>query len=80
MGTYLLDTGALGLGAFVGLGLLTPEISLPKFHPLHVGEGPAGSASALPPTTLDGCGFFNSVAVRLPLNSMTVLSYGCSIF
>ena len=60
---------ALGLysgGPGVGPGLLTPEISLPKFSPPHVGLGPAGFTSA--PLLLDGCGFFNSVVIRLPFN------------
>ena len=30
-------------GPGVGLGLLTPEISLPSFYPLYVGERPAHS-------------------------------------
>ena len=30
----------------VGLGLLTPEISLQNFYPPHIGEGPARSTSA----------------------------------
>ena len=34
-----LEPSAPGPG--VGLGLLTPEISLPNFYPPHVGEGPA---------------------------------------
>ena len=38
----------------MGLGLLTPEISLLNFYPLHVGVGPARSASVpLLPTCVD---------------------------
>ena len=48
----------------MGLGLYTPEISLLNFCPPHVGMGPAGSESASL-LLVDGCGFFNSVVVRL---------------
>ena len=34
------------LGAWSGLGLLVPQISLPNFYPPHVSVGPAHSASA----------------------------------
>ena len=34
-------------GPVVGLGLLTPDISLPNFYPPHVDVGPAHSASQL---------------------------------
>ena len=44
-GTYLPVTGTLGWGPGVGLGLLTPELSLLNFYPPHVGEGPAHSTS-----------------------------------
>ena len=63
MGTCLPGTGTWAGGPSVGLGLLIPEISLPNFHP-HVGMGPAGSESASL-LLVDGCGFFNSVVVRL---------------
>ena len=33
------------VGPSVGLGLLTPEISLVNFYPPHVGVGPAHSVS-----------------------------------
>ena len=36
-GTVTLCSGSPGMG----LGLLTPKISLSNFYPLHVGEGPA---------------------------------------
>ena len=45
METYLPSIGILGLGAGVGLGLLTLEVSLPNFYPPRVGEGPAHSTS-----------------------------------
>ena len=41
-------------GPGVGLGLLTPEISLPIFYPQYVGVGPAHSTSApLLPACMD---------------------------
>ena len=58
-------------GCGVGLGVLTPEISLPNFYPPHVDVGPAYSMSPPPPTSLDRCSFFNSVVVRLPFNSIS---------
>ena len=46
-GTYLPGTETLGWGGpGVGLGLLTPEISLLNFYPPPVGEGLAHSMSA----------------------------------
>ena len=57
----------------MGLGLLAPEIALLNFYPPHVGVGPAHSASVLLLTSLDGCGFFNSVVVRLPFNSILLV-------
>ena len=64
----------------VGLGLLAPVISLLNFYPPHEGERPAFLICTLP-TSLDGCGFCNSIVVRLAFNSISeVLSDGCSIF
>ena len=57
-------------GPGLGLGFLTPEISLPNFYPLHMRVEPALSTSA-PPNGVDGSGFFNSVVVRLPFNSIS---------
>ena len=70
MGTYLPGTEPWALGADVGLGLVAPELSLPYFYPLLMGVAPAAFAS-VPPTCLDGCGFFNSTVVRLPFNSIS---------
>ena len=67
-GTYVPGTGNLGWGPAVGLGLLTPAISLPKFYPSYMGVGPAHSMSPTPPTSLDGCDSFNSIVVRIPFN------------
>ena len=49
----------------MGLGLLTPEISLLNFYLVHVDVRPAGSVSV---SLQDGCGIFNSVVLRLPFN------------
>ena len=46
MGTYLPGTGTLGWGPGVGLGLLTPNISLLNFYLPHVCVGPAHFVSA----------------------------------
>ena len=58
-----------GLG--MGLGLLTPEISLPNFYPVAVGP----ARPCLHPSSQSGwmcfC-FFNSVVVRLPFNLISV--------
>ena len=45
MGMYLLALEPVSGGLGVGLGLLTPAISLPIFNTLHQGETPAHSAS-----------------------------------
>ena len=45
MGTYFPGTDILGWGPGVGLGLLTPKISLPSFYLSQVFVGPAQSAS-----------------------------------
>ena len=53
----------------MGLGLLVPKISVLNFYPRGCGTSPFGILA--PPTYLDGCGFFNSVLVRLPFNSIS---------
>ena len=62
-----------GLWAQCGAWTPAPRYIPPNFYPSHVGVGPAHSASLhlRPPTSLDGCGFFNSVVVRLPFNSIS---------
>ena len=57
----------------MGFGLLTPKISLLNFYLPHVDVGSAHSIVSVPPTSLDGCGFFNNnvVVVRLPFNSIS---------
>ena len=51
-------------GPGVGLGLLVPEINLPKFYPHRYGASLVCICTS--PTSLDGCGFFNPIVVRLP--------------
>ena len=80
VGTYLPDTGTLGWGTRVGLGLLAPEIFLLIFihHTHKCGTSPF--CISAPPTSLGGYGFSNSVAVRLPfsLHSWSYLILFCS--
>ena len=67
----LLEPWAQGPG--VGLGPLTPVISLLNFYPPHMGVGQSIPRIPVcgPPTSLDGCGFFNSTLVRLPFHSIS---------
>ena len=58
-------------GPGVGLGLLAPKISLLNFYPPHVDVGPVCS-TYLPLLLLRmDVFFFNSLVVRLPLNSIS---------
>ena len=50
----------------MGLGLLTPEISLLKLYPSHTRVRPFHAY--ISHIGLDGCGFFISVVVSLPFN------------
>ena len=52
------------------LGLLAPQNIPPKFLSTTCGYG-TSPFHITPPTNLDGCGFFNSVIVRLPFNSIS---------
>ena len=58
----------------VGLGLLAPKISLPNFYSPYVGCGTACSASRALLPVWNGCGFFNSIVVRLPFNLFSDVS------
>ena len=66
VGTYLPGIRILGRGPGVDLGLLSHEISLPNFYPY--GYGTSLFLICAPPTSLDGCSFFNSIVVRLPFS------------
>ena len=63
-------------GPGVGLGHLTPELLSTT-----CGCGTSPFHICAPPIRLHGCGFFNSIVVRLPFNSTSdCLSDGCSTF
>ena len=71
MAPYLPGIGTWAGGSGVGLGLLPPKISLLNFYLLIQVCGTSLFIVSAPPTSLDGCGFFNSVVVRLPFNSIS---------
>ena len=58
-----------GLGAWCGSVTPHLEISLPNFYPRGCEASPFRVRT--PPTSLHGCSFFNSVVVRLPVNSIS---------
>ena len=66
VGTYLPGTGTLGWGAWCGAGTPRSRIFI---HHTWVRDQPV--LICAPPTRLDGCGFFNSIVVRLPFNSIS---------
>ena len=71
MGTYLPGTGTLSWRrSGVGLGLLAPEMVLLNFYPQHVDVATVHSASP-PLLQSDGCGFFNSIVVRIPFKCIS---------
>ena len=60
-----------GLGRLVwGWDSPLPSI-LPEFLPITYGYGTSPFHIFAPPTSLDGCGFFNSEVVELPLNGIS---------
>ena len=71
MGTYLPVTGTLGWGAWCGAGTPPSQDILPEFLSTTSGCGTRPFHICAPPTDLDGYGFFNSVVVRLPFNSIS---------
>ena len=60
-----------GLGAWCGSGTLFSWVIPPEFLSTTCGCGTSPFQVSSPPTSLDGCGFFNSVVVRLPFNSIS---------
>ncbi|KAF6094767.1 hypothetical protein HJG60_011865 [Phyllostomus discolor] len=68
MGIYLPGTGTLGWGAWCGAGTPHSQYIPPKFLSTTHGLGTSPFHVSTPPTSLDGCGLFNSTVVRLPLN------------
>ena len=78
MGTYLPGTRTLDWMPVVGLGLLAPK-SPPKYLSTTHGCKTSLLRVYTLPTSLDGCGFFNSVVVRLLFNLISAGSDGCFI-
>ena len=68
MRTYLPSTGTLGLGVLFGARIPHSKDIPSKFLSTTAVYGTSPFHVSTPPTSLDGCGFFNSVVVRLPFN------------
>ena len=58
-------------GPWCGAGTPCSWDMLPKFLSTIHGCGTSLFHVSVPPTSLDGCGFFNSIVVRLPFNSIS---------
>ena len=71
MGTYLPGTGTLGWGAWCGAGTPHSQDIPPQFLSTTHGCGTSPLHICDPPIILDGCGFFNSIIVRFPFNSVS---------
>ena len=74
MGTYLPGTGALaggGGGGWCWAGSSCSWDIPPKFLSTTCGWETSPLHVCAPPTSLDGCGFFNSVVVKLQFNSIS---------
>ena len=69
--TYLPGTGTLGWGAWCGAGTSHSQDISPEFLSTTHRWGTSLFCICAPPTHLDGCGFFNSIVVRLPFNSIS---------
>ena len=59
-----------GLGALCGIGTPCSWDIPPEFLSTTCGYGTRPFHISTPPTSLDGCGFFNSVVVRLSFSSI----------
>ena len=71
VGTYLSGTGTLVWGSWCGAGTPHSQDIPPKFLSTTRGCGTSPFWVYAPPTSLDGCGLFNSVVVkRLLCNSI----------
>ena len=68
VGIYLPSTGTLHWGAWYGAGIPHCQDIPPEFLSTTRGWGTSMFLVCAPPTSLDGCGFFNSIVVRLPFN------------
>ena len=71
MGTYLPATGNLSWGFWHGSGTPCSQDIPPEFLPTTHRCGTSPFRISAPPTSLDGCGFFNSIVVRLPFNKIS---------
>ena len=69
LGAYLPGTGTLLWGAWCGPGTPCSWDTPPKFLSTTHGYGTSPFRVWAPTTSQDGCGFFNSIVVRLPFNS-----------
>ena len=70
-GTYLPGTGLLGCESWCGAGTPCSGDSPLKFLPTTRGCGASPFPVCTLATSLGGCGFFNSIAVRLPFSSIS---------
>ena len=71
IGTYLPGTWTLGWGLWCGAGSPHSWDISSKFLSTMHGCGTCPICVCTPPTSLNGCGFFNSLVVRLPFNSIS---------
>ena len=60
-----------GLGAWCAAGSACSSDIPPEFFFTTQGWETCPFSICAPPTSLDGCGFFNSIVVRLPFNSIS---------
>ena len=74
MGTYLPGTGTLDWVVWCRTGTPWSSDILPKFSSTTCECGTSLFHISVPPNSLDGCGFFNSIVVRLPFNSISDVS------
>ena len=70
-GDFISGIGTLHWRAWCGVGALHSQDMPPEFLSSMHGCGISLFHVSVPPTSLDGCGFFNSVVVRLPFNSIS---------
>ena len=70
MGTYLPGIGTMDWGAWHVAWIPCSQDIPPEHLSATRGCGTSLFHISTPPTSLDGCGFFNSVIVRLPFNSI----------
>ena len=71
MGANLPGTGTLGWGVSCGAETPHSQDIPPKFLSTTCGCGTRLFHNSVPPTSLDGCGFFSFVVVRLPFNLLS---------